>query len=382
MEKNANNICAQVTPPGRGAVAVICLHGENAESILDQQFRPVHSRPYSSTGNRRIVYGAWRSTGEDLVVARLGPNHFEVHCHGGSSACSAILKSFADSNVKQVSAAEFALTFENAWTVSTQLALTQASTARSAKILLEQVRVLPDAIKRIGQLIESNQIDLAIVQIQQMLRWSNFGIHLTRPRSVVLCGSPNVGKSSLANAIIGFQRAIVHDVAGTTRDIVSQLAAIDGWPVELCDTAGMREATNKIEEIGIEKAKTQIELADLRICVFEDSRIWTQENQELVASVEPHLIVFNKTDLAVESPSPTARPGGIETSAVTGRGIQKMIERIGQLLVPEMPDTGQAFPVNESQTQKLHLLISSLSNSQPPDGAEINDLLIPNCFEL
>jgi tRNA modification GTPase len=376
LEKNSNTICAQITPPGRGAVAVISLQGENAESALDQHFRPAGKNAFSLTKNRKIVYGFWQSTGEDLVVSRRGDDHFEIHCHGGNSACSAILKSFADSNVRQVSLAEFAQTFENAWSVNTRLALTEATTARTAKILLDQVRILPDSIQQISALIESNQTNSAISAIQQMLRWSDFGIHLSRPRSIVLCGQPNVGKSSLANAIIGFQRAIVHDVAGTTRDVVSQLTAIDGWPVELKDTAGLRETTNTIEAIGIEKAKTQIDLADLRICVFDHREVWTQQDQRLLESIEPQLIVFNKTDLAIERQMQPDRPVGLETSAVTGQGIEKMIEQIGKLLVPELPDPGQAFPVTETQRRKLDDLVSRLQNPQQIGPDEIYDLSI------
>ena len=376
LEKNPNTVCARLTPPGRGAVAVICLQGETAESTLEQHFRPAADTSFSGTKNRKIVYGVWQSTGEDLVVSRCSENRFEIHCHGGNSACSAILRSFADSDVRQVSPIEFARIFENAWTVSTQLALTQATTTRTAKILLDQVRILPDAIQQISSLIQSDQTKSAVAAVQQMLRWSDFGIHLIRPRSIVLCGQPNVGKSSLANAIIGFQRAIVHDVAGTTRDVVSQLTAIDGWPVELKDTAGLREATNTIEAIGIEKAKTQIDSADLKICVFDDLQNWTQQDQELLESIQPQLIVFNKADLAMESQTQPDRPRGLVTSAVTGQGIEEMIEQIGNLLVPELPDPGQAFPVTQSQRRKLDDLAIQLRNPDQIAPADIYDLSV------
>lgn len=376
MEKNTDTVCTRLTPPGRGAVAVVSLQGPNAESVLDHQFRPAHGRRFSETQfqHRKIVYGVWQSTGEDLIVTRAGADHFEVHCHGGNRACSAILESFAAANVRRVSPAEFAQTFDNAWISSTRLALTEATTARTAIKLLDQVRILPAAIEQINLLIQSNQYVLATSRIEQMLQWSDFGIHLTQPRSIVLCGQPNVGKSSLANAIVGFQRAIVHAVAGTTRDVVSQLTAIDGWPVELKDTAGLRKATNTIEAIGIEKAKTQIDSAELKICVFDVSQKWTQQNQELLESIRPQLIVFNKTDLAIESLTQSDRPDGINSSVETGQGIETMIEKIGELLVPELPAQDQPFPVTQTQRRKLANLISFLRAPQPAVEPDIYDL--------
>ncbi len=365
-----------MTPPGRGAVAVVGLQGKNAESIVDMHFRPADGNSFCRTRNRRIVYGIWQPTGEDLVVSRRGDQAFEVHCHGGNSACSAILSSLADSNVRQVSPAELIRAFENPWTVSTQLALTQATTARTAKLLLHQLGILPESIRKIGELTRTDQVHAAIEQLERMLGWSDFGIQLTKPRSVVLCGQPNVGKSSLANAMIGFQRAIVHDVAGTTRDVVSQLTAIDGWPVELKDTAGLRQATDTIEAIGIEKARTEIELASLSICVFDHSQAWTRQDQDLLESIVPDLVVFNKTDLASMYSSHPDRPGGMQTSVKTGRGIEHMIDCVGRLLVPELPAPGQAYPVTEAQRLKLADFLDRLRSPQQVDPKEISELLV------
>ena len=356
------------------------IRGPLSDLVVDTHFRPISGELFSEVQDRNIVYGVWQPTGEDLVVTRDGINQVEIHCHGGTTACSAILKSLANANVTPVAPSEFALASQNAWKVSTQTALSQAATSRTSKILLHQSRLLPSAIDQIDSLVKSGQSKSAIAMIEPMLSWSQFGIHLTQPRSIVLCGQPNVGKSSLANAVIGFQRAIVHQSAGTTRDVVSQLTAIDGWPVVLKDTAGIRQAHNLIEAIGIEKAKVEIDAADLRICIFVANRTWNQADQQLLESVNPQLIVFNKIDLAEQPPGrlsiDASLPDRINTSAVTGQGIRTLINKISDRLVSKLPDPQQPIPVSESQQRKLEQVLCWLRESTEDNCPDIYDLLL------
>jgi tRNA modification GTPase len=102
-------------------------------------------------------------------------------------------------------------------------------------------------------------------QLDALLRWSEFGRHLTQPWQVVLTGVPNVGKSSLINRLLGYSRSIVYAEPGTTRDVVTAATAFDGWPVELSDTAGLRDAAGEIEAAGVERARRHLATADLAI---------------------------------------------------------------------------------------------------------------------
>jgi tRNA modification GTPase len=179
----------------------------------------------------------------------------------------------------------------------------------------------------------------------------------------VLCGQPNVGKSSLVNAIVGFQRAIVHDVPGTTRDVVSQSTAIAGWPVSLRDTAGLRESEDLIESKGIEKAKTEIEFADVVVCVFDGSRSWTAEDQAILDSIQPHLVVGNKIDRVASSPSNMPKASDfLKTSATTGQGVENLIAKIANVMVPDSPSKDQAFPVAPDQISELEAMRTSTEN--------------------
>jgi len=360
-QKIAKTTCALLTPKGRGAVAVIAVSGTGAQTSIEAEFQTASGKPYSQTAPRKIVYGLWRSSGEDLVVYRRNATEFEIHCHGGNTASTSILKTLSSRQIERISAHEFETNLHGLWKSETLEALSKATTERTATLLLHQYELLPQCIEAVIADIESGEIQTAISKLADINRWANFGIHLTQPRSIVLCGRPNVGKSSLANAIVGFQRTIVHDVAGTTRDVISQLTAIDGWPVELSDTAGLRDSQNKIEAIGIQKAKSQIESADVKICVFDLSLPWGTDDQATLELVEPDLIVHNKCDLPSILSSDSkdnetasiSRPAGISTSAASGTGIDHLIKQIGERLFEALPPADQAIPVSLAQADRL-----------------------------
>ena len=361
-------VCALLTPHGRGAVAVVAVAGSDAVKFLDEHFNPVNGKLFSSS-SKKITYGIWNSTGEDLVVYRRDGQHFEVHCHGGNVASQAVIDSFEKANIHLVPAGELLSRFGNRWRLSVQTALSKTATKQTAILVLRQLNLIPAAIKEIIALIDSDSIPQAITQTESLLAWSDFGIHLIQPRSIVLCGRPNVGKSSLINAIVGFHRAIVHDVAGTTRDVVSQQSAIDGWPVILKDTAGLREADNRIEALGIEKAKSQIESADVTICVFDQSTRWNPDDSALIETLSPDLIVHNKSDLSVEKSSD--RPDGISTSVELGQGIEELITQIGRQIVTSTPNQDQPIPVSQSQVKVLETALECLKQSNIRDARNL-----------
>jgi len=366
----SSNVCSQITPIGRGAVAVIAVHGELAETAIDECLQTPNGNPLSSRKYQDVAYGIWKSTGEDLVVSKRGEKYFEIHCHGGTTASQAVIGSLNAKGFAEISAAEFSAQFQDFWSVSTQLALTQATTPKTASLLLRLVTQLPNQIQQIRNLLTSNEWNVAATQIQSMLKWSKFGRHLTTPRTVVLCGQPNVGKSSLVNAMSGFQRAIVHDIAGTTRDVVSQALAINGWPVTVKDTAGLRNSDNPIEIQGIAQAKAEILNSDLTICVFDANEPRQSESAEIVTQTKPDLVVFNKIDLLSPNrpvhPISTGHLPTIQTSVKTKKGIRELIEIIGTQLVPELPGETQAYPVTAEQHQRLEETLDCLNQKSPP----------------
>ena len=137
----------------------------------------------------------------------------------------------------------------------------------------------------------------SIRQLRRFDTWSDVGMHLTNPWRVAIGGPPNVGKSTLINALVGYQRAIAFDQPGTTRDVVTAMTAIDGWPVELSDTAGLRTSDEPLEQAGVQRRRAELRRADLTVLVFDLIQPWTSEIQQLCEGQRPSIVVHNKADL-------------------------------------------------------------------------------------
>jgi len=255
-----------LTPKGRGAIAVIAVAGPNIDHAIDACFAPAAKKKINAI-EHDIIYGIWNSTGEDLLVVRSNPEQYEIQCHGSQAVIDAIVSDLEAQGVARsdgTSVAEsdvcsrFRLEIENL--------LNQAKTERTALLLLNQWKLFPTSVEQLEKLEPVQRQET----IEVMLSHASFGLNFHRTRSVVFCGRPNAGKSSLINRVLGFQRAIVNPTPGTTRDVVTEGSAVDGWPVEFSDTAGLRQTDGQIEKMGIEKALT------LWLAL---SMEWSQKNQ-------------------------------------------------------------------------------------------------------
>jgi tRNA modification GTPase len=187
-----------------------------------------------------------------------------------------------------------------------------------------------------------------------LLRWSSLGSHLVRPWQVVLAGAPNVGKSSLINALLGYQRAIVHEQPGTTRDVVAAVSALEGWPVELSDTAGQRASGEPLEAAGIRLAEDRSAAADLVVLVFDASKPDPEQQRSLSDRWPRSLRVFNKCDLLPPGSLIAGQESsGLYASALLGAGIEELGREIARRLVPAAPPPGQAVPFATEQVEVL-----------------------------
>ena len=330
----------KLTPPGRGAIAVIALDGNDAQNIIDACFTPIGKRRFNDL-QKQLTYGHWNSTGEDLLVVHNGGQNYEIQSHGSEAAVSAIKADLSRHGAQQPDSAALQPLSPARFQADVERLLCQATTARTAELLLQQWHILPPAVDRLKQ-------DPA--QLDSFLKWESFGTRFHQRQSIVFCGRPNAGKSSLTNAILGFERAIVTPIAGTTRDVLTHHTVIDGWPVELSDTAGLRDSDNQIEQIGVAKARQKLETADLIISVIDaaDPQPWDHND------IQPDIIVVNKSDLAKTPVNLQATEATVvSVSATQGTGIAELLLVTSQTLFPKLPPSNQPIPLTESQIEDL-----------------------------
>jgi len=264
--RTAMPVAALCTPRGRGAVASIRLRGSC--DLLDQPagalFIPANRKRLSEQPIGRIIFGHWgHESREEVVVCRRDEGTTDIHCHGGDAATRRILADLERAGCQIVSWQELTTAAACLFASECFDALSRAATLRTANLLLEQNSgVLRDAWQRLRDILAETPltIDRVLSQLDDLLAWADFGLHLTDPWNVVIVGRPNVGKSSLLNALAGFARSIVFDQPGTTRDLVTAEIALCGWPVQLVDTAGLHESECALETAGIGLAREQAEL--------------------------------------------------------------------------------------------------------------------------
>ena len=190
--------------------------------------------------------------GEDVVLRCLSAEAVEVHCHGGRRRWRRSERALVAGGCRLL-AWDDGLAARKTTPIAraARLALAEARTQRTAAILLDQYGgALRRAFAEIDAAVAQKAAERAAEMVERLLARAPLGRHLTTPWQVVLAGRPNVGKSSLINALLGYTRAIVHHSPGTTRDVVTAVTAIDGWPVELSDTAGLREPATPLNRRG------------------------------------------------------------------------------------------------------------------------------------
>ena len=380
-----------LTPPGQGAIAVIGVRGTDAQQIVSDLFRPTVSRTNAEMPLRRILFGRWKdSQGEELVVCRLTDNYVEINCHGGVAAPASICDDLKNAGCTAVSQTDWITEDSEGDLIKAEAwqALAEATTESCALILLDQWNgALAREVAAIVGRIAAGDSYVALQAIQKLISRSSFGQRLTRPWRIVLVGAPNVGKSSLINRIVGYERSIVHAEPGTTRDVVTSQAALHGWHVEFSDTAGQRNADDSLESAGIERGKAAMQQADLIVRVFDirdcqgNTLFGEQLADQATSPTDPPCItVVNKCDLIGDAEPPQ---GGIATSATTGEGIAKLNDAIISKLIPQPPQSGDAVPFTTRQVALLHQAMNSLNENQPDEAmlslarlacAEIPDL--------
>jgi tRNA modification GTPase len=331
---------AVLTPPGSAAVAVLEVQGPNAWPVLQRLFRTAGGKTLNAPPASFAFGRIGEPVVDEIILAHTAHDTFEVQCHGGSRVLAALLALFHANGIeKSTRPPNDALRL-----------LSQARTVRTASILLDQ---LHGAYDRAEEALRAGGPEAE--RMRALLhRNARVGRHLVEPWTVAIVGAPNVGKSSLLNALAGFDRSVVSPVPGTTRDAVSVSLACDGWPIDFIDTAGLRESGDAIEAEGVVRARAAAAASDLVLSVVDASsgaRSASEAFQSSLAcasgSADRQLVVLNKIDL-VEVPA-AELPGVVRVSAVTGDGLTELIARIVATLIPSPPQPGEPVPFTPEQ---------------------------------
>jgi len=347
--ESTNDTCVGLlTPAGAGAIACLALHGPKAWEVVRALFRP-RAAAASPLPEQPEVGPLWlgllgEPAADEVVITvkqTIPVPLVEVHCHGGHEVVRMLQELLATRGVPSCSWQEFLRrTAGNALQAAASVCLANALTARTAAILLDQYQgAFSNALQRIFKHWDQGATEDAAASLMELKSLCSLGRHLTKTYRVVLAGAPNVGKSSLANALAGYERCIVTETPGTTRDVVTTLIALDGWPVEVADTAGLRAGGTDLETQGMTLSRDAASQADLCLWLLDASRepVWPDFQLERIR------FVINKIDLA-----PVWNLQGITDAAHvcarTGEGLQGLCETISRALVPNSPEPGAAVP--------------------------------------
>jgi tRNA modification GTPase len=341
----SHTYAACLTPPGAGAIAVIAVRGPDAWRVAGEAFRRAGdvSPPVPAEG--RFYLGRFGDELADQVVLSIRQMTpvpwLELHCHGGAEVVRLCLECLARRGVEVCTWRDLQpLTVDKPIRAAAASLLAEAPTVRTAGILLDQYHgAIEAAFRAIISALEKHANEEAGRLLDELIDRIPLGCHLVAPWRVVIAGAPNVGKSSLVNALAGYQRSVVSATPGTTRDVVTTCCALDGWPVELADTAGLRTATTDLEGQGIDRARAAAGKADQCLWVLDGSEapVWP------AAAVRDPLLVINKVDLPPAWDWQEVQ-NAVRVSALTGAGLPELCAALAARLVPRPPPAGSGVP--------------------------------------
>lgn len=398
MEIDANTqdiICAAATPPGKSALAIIRVSGPGSIAAVSnitaakQKIKPDDSRKLFYDF---IIDDDGHPIDEVTIIPYFAPKSYtaeemvEIICHGGFVSSKAVIDRLVSCGARPAEPGEFTkraflngrISLSQAEAVvaaieaKSELALKAA--ARNLKgELYEKVDAIRASIRDLLTLIEAEidfseeEIDktpVAKIQtaVKEQLKESNsilksydFGRGLNIGYRIAIVGRANVGKSSLLNAFLKRERAIVTEIPGTTRDTLTEWIDINGFPILLTDTAGLRESEDKIERIGQDRAKQEIENSDLVLFMIDGSEGITNEDKAIFSSIndKPTLVAVNKIDLGfspgLDITKEFPRNETIETSALKGTGLDELKSRIAHTLSLDTFSLNTAILATERQ---------------------------------
>lgn len=423
-----DTIAAIATPPGEGAISIVRLSGDDAVTLADQVFK---GKDLTKVSSHTINYGHFidpktREIIDEVMVSVLrAPKTFtredtvEINCHGGIVPTNKILQVLLTNGARLAEPGEFTkraflhgrIDLAQAESV---MDLIRAKTDRSMKAALNQLdgelsqlirnlrQEILDVLAQVevnidypeyddveemtSKLLREKALDVC-AKIEQLLVTARQGKILREGLATVLVGRPNVGKSSLLNHLLHEDKAIVTDIAGTTRDVIEEYVNVLGVPLKLVDTAGIRETDDRVEKIGVERSRQALDRSDLVILLLNASEPLTTEDIELLQLTQDkkRIIVLNKMDLEPkldlnELYQYVDKAEVLKTSVLKNEGIRELEEHIATLLYGGIENSQTTVLVTnarhiallEQAKAALEAVLTGLEQELPVDLVQID----------
>lgn len=437
MSLEFETIAAISTPPGEGAIGIVRLSGEGAVEIADRVYQ-LGSKQLADQNSHTIHYGrvfnpkTQKTIDEVMVTVMRAPKTFtredvvEINCHGGIIAVNNVLQTVLQNGARLAEPGEFTKrAFLNGRIDLSQaeavMDLIRAKTDKAMHVALEQLdgnlsnlirnlrSEILDTLAQVEVNIDYPEYDdveemtskLLIekskqvkAQIQQLLETASQGKILREGLATAIIGRPNVGKSSLLNYLLKEEKAIVTEIAGTTRDVIEEYVSVKGVPLKLIDTAGIRETEDIIERIGVERSRKALVDADLILLVFNQNEPLTSEDKALIEATDQNnrIVILNKMDLPTqldieELEALVGKEAIVKTSVLTQTGVDVLEKKIADLFFSG--NTGEKDATYVSNVRHIALLndaeealdnvIDGVESGMPVDLVQID---MTHCWDL
>ena len=400
--KEFDTICAISTAIGEGGIAIIRVSGDKALDIVSKIFKAKNGRDIKDMKTYTMRYGHIINIDNEELVDEViisymkGPKSFtaedtvEINCHGGVTSTNKVLEMVIKAGARLAEPGEFtkraflngridlsqAEAVMDLITAKTDLAM-KSALMQSNGSLSKKINKLSDYLLNVLALIEyavdftedeeevdpsipirvKESLEAACDDISKLLKSADEGKIIRDGLSLAIVGKPNVGKSSLLNVLLKEKRAIVTDIAGTTRDVIEEYINLDGIPVKIIDTAGIRETEDLVEKIGVERSREKINEADLVLLVLDTSRALDYEDKEIIEVVKSKktIIILNKIDLdnKLDTNILEGFENIIKISAKEDIGIDKLKEEIKTMFFNGQIDSESLVISNSRHKQAL-----------------------------
>ena len=410
MNEFKSTIAAISTAQGEGGIGVIRISGDRAIEIADAVFQNINGKKLTGMKGYTAAYGSIIYEGEKLdeavaLVFRAphsytGENVVELSCHGGIYITRQVLRAVLEAGAKPAEAGEFTkraflngkLDLTEAEAVMDIISAKSRSAARSALsvkdgALRRKINGVKDDLLSIAAHLSAwadypeediaevtdemifDSCDKAITTLSYLLDTYDMGQAVKQGIDTVIAGRPNVGKSTLMNLLSGYEKSIVTDIPGTTRDVVEDTVLVGNVLLRLSDTAGLRDTDDKVEKIGVDRTKKRLEQCGLLLAVFDNSRELDDDDMQLLetAAQVPTIAIINKTDLENQldiSVIESKVKNIITISAARGEGREAIIEAVEKIAGTDRLNPSEGILSNERQRANVRNALASVREAK------------------